>query len=187
MRIISGRLKGFVFKVPKGIRPTEQKVSKSLFDILTPDIQDVKFLELYAGSGNIGIEAFSRGAKQVVMVEQNGQNTSVINENIALILNRFSFVDPSSIQVLTLDAESAIKKFSARQEKFEIVFLDPPYYKELAKKTLQTLDQYDIVAPNGLVVAQAHRKDSMPDLKNLRLYRKEYYSDTALYFLLKKS
>jgi len=187
MRIISGRLKGFVFKVPDFIRPTEQKVSKSLFDILTPCITGASFLDLYSGSGNIGFEAFSRGAEIVVMVEESFTGFRVIEENISSILRKFSFAKPGNFKAVKQDAGAAIEAFSKRSEKFDIIFLDPPYYKELVKKSLQTIIQYDILAPNGLVIAQAHRKDAIGEMLNLKLYRKENYSDTALYFFKNSS
>jgi 16S rRNA (guanine(966)-N(2))-methyltransferase RsmD len=178
MRILSGLYKGRNIQFPKHIRPTQDKVRKALFDILG-DIRGLSFLELFAGSGAIGLEALSRGAQELVLVEMNSDCLMAIQKNIATFI-------PKACVCLPLDAEKAIKKFHKERRLFDIIFLDPPYYKDLAKKALQTLAAYDIVAPTGLVIVQHFKKDSLPQqVGDLFLFRKEKYGDTFLTFLQK--
>ncbi len=184
MRIITGIYKSRVLKAPKDIRPTEDRVRKALFDILG-DIEGLSFLELYAGSGAVGLEAISRGVKTVVFVEKEGNAARVIQDNLAgLGLN------PHSEQafVINKDALSLIPELARNKKSFNLIFLDPPYHGEgdsesLIKKTLQTICAYDILAPYGFVVAQHFKKDKLPDQsETLKLIKEAAYGDTVLSF-----
>lgn len=175
MRIISGKYRGRIIKLPKKIRPTQDKVRKALFDILS-DIKGLSFLELFAGSGAVGLEALSQGAKEVVFAEKDRRCVEKIKQNLSVL----GF---SGSRVLGLAASEAIKQLDQAGGKFDIVFLDPPYYQDVAKKTLQTLVSYDILADNALVVVQHFKKDSLPDkLGVLNLFRQSRYGDTVLSF-----
>lgn len=120
MRIISGRLKGRVINMPKGIRPTQDKVRKALFDILA-DIEGLSFLELFAGSGAVGLEAASAGASYVVFVEKNPACIRALKRN-------FTYLPTGSYCLLPFDAFEAVKRLAQECQKFNIIFLDPPYY-----------------------------------------------------------
>ncbi|MCX5703656.1 MAG: 16S rRNA (guanine(966)-N(2))-methyltransferase RsmD [Candidatus Omnitrophica bacterium] len=179
MRIITGKYKGRVIKMPKGIRPTQDKARKALFDILG-DIEGLSFLELFAGSGAVGIEALSQGAKEVIFVEKDRGCIEAIQANLEVL-------EASAAQVIGLDTLEAIRRFSQKQEKFEVIFSDPPYYLDLAKKTLQILGAYDILAPNGFIVMQHFKKDELPiEQGQLRLLKEARYGDTLLSFYEKK-
>lgn len=193
MRITTGIYKGRLINMPKGIRPTQDKARKAIFDILG-DIEGLTFLELFAGSGAVGIEALSRGAKEAVFVENKRECLRQIEANLALLGLALGVV-------IGLDAQEAIKKLSQKGRKFEIIFLDPPYYADaatpnpigwvgvplsVAKKTLHTLTSYDILAPDGLVVVQHYKKDALPDTPgDLILFKQSRYGDTALSFYRK--
>ncbi|MDD5669628.1 MAG: 16S rRNA (guanine(966)-N(2))-methyltransferase RsmD [Candidatus Omnitrophica bacterium] len=175
MRIISGTHKGRILKSPKGIRPTQDNAKKALFDILG-DMNEIRFLELFAGSGSIGLEALSLGAREVVFAEKEQKCFDVIRENLELC--KFS-----NSSIVRGDADLAIKRFRDKKNVFDIIFFDPPYYRELAKKTLQLLGAYDILAPNGFVIAQHFKKDLLPEISGfLKLFRQERYGDTVLSF-----
>lgn len=175
MRIISGKYKGRAIEMPPGIRPTQDKVRKALFDILG-DIQELSFLELFAGSGAVGFEALSRGVSDLALVEYNRGCQLAIQKTIASL-------KLENCRLYPQDARQAIKAFYQRNRKFEIIFLDPPYYQGSSKKALQTLDAYDILAPNGLLVVQHFKKDALPDkLGALSLFRQAGYGDTRLSF-----
>jgi len=179
MRIITGKSKGRGVAMPKGIRPTQGNVRKAIFDILG-DVSGVSFLELFAGSGAVGFEAASRGAAELTLVECNPECVRAIKKNIA-------FLKLESCVLYSRDARDAIRNLAQEAKNFDIIFLDPPYYRELAKKTLQMLDAYDILAPNGMIVVQHFRKDNLPDnLKNLALTRQKHYGDTTLSFFKRK-
>lgn len=178
MRIIAGKFKGLAIKTPKAIRPTEDKVRKALFDILG-DIEGLSFLELFAGSGAIGWEALSRGATELVLVENNRSSLLAIKENLASFKSAPCIFYPK-------EADKAIQDLHKGGKKFDIIFLDPPYYGDLAKKTLQTLSAYDILAPIGLVIVQHFKKDILPKIMGiLFLFKQAYYGDTILSFYKK--
>ncbi|MFH1355159.1 MAG: RsmD family RNA methyltransferase [Candidatus Omnitrophota bacterium] len=195
MRITSGKYKGRVLKTPKEIRPTQEKVRKAVFDILG-DIEGLSFLELFAGSGAVGFEALSRGAGELTLVENNRICFAAINKNI-------EYLKISDCVVLCLDAERAIKNIHRNKKQFDIIFMDPPYYQDfvsplrsgvtvtgpgcsLAKKTLQMLGAYDILAACGLVIVQHFKKDQLLiSLDKLTILKQATYGDTALTFYRK--
>jgi len=202
MRITTGLYKGRVIEMPHKIRPTQDKVRKALFDILG-DIEDLSFLELFAGSGAVGFEAVSRGVNDLTLVEYEPDCRRAIEKNIESLKLKTCTLYPQQ-------AEKAIKNLHRAQRKFDIIFLDPPYSKglfprlrtpedlrvgsgsregvgeSLTKKTLQTLEAYDIVAPDGLIVVQHFKKDALPDaLGDLTLLRQKKYGDTVLTFYRK--
>lgn len=168
--------------MPKGIRPTQNKVRKALFDILCADIKDGTFLDLFAGSGAVGWEALSWGAKQVVSVENNRVSLSVLKQN----LERFIIESPDyshKVSILGMDAFKAIEFLFKQNKQFDIIFLDPPYYQNLGNKILKKLNDYVILNLNGLVVIQHFKKDLLPkEAGFLRLIRQKEYGDTALSF-----
>ncbi len=183
MRIISGILKNRRFKMPKNIRPTQDKVRKALFDILRGNIEGSIFLDLFAGSGSVGLEAFSRGAKEVILVENGQSGINAIRENLESLSPEERV---SKISLLAADAFRAIDSLVKQGKRFDIIFADPPYYKELANKTLKKLTSYDILSANGFLIMQHHKKDLLPkEAGFLRLLRQEKYGDTILTFYQK--
>lgn len=185
MRITTGKYKGRVIEAPKGIRPTEDRVRKALFDILG-DIEGLSFLEIFAGSGAVGFEAISRGVKELTLVEYNRNCLRAINKNIESLKER-------TCQLYDQVADDAIRTLGKENKKFDIIFLDPPYYKDvnkdesLAKKTLQTLEAYDILTPYGIIAVQHFKKENLPkESGNLALFKQAKYADTMLSFYRKK-
>jgi len=196
MRITTGHYKGRSLLMPKGIRPTQDKVRKAIFDILG-DITGLSFLELFAGSGAVGFEALSRGVSELVLVEYNRDCQLAIRKNIDGLKATTCTLYPS-------EAEKAISALHKAGRRFNIVFLDPPYHlpsrsaassaskpaqdaASLAKKTLQTLGAYDIVTPNGFVIVQHFKRDQLPqELKAFCLVKESCYGDTYLSFYQKK-
>ena len=212
-----GKHKNRNILIPKGIRPTQDKVRKAIFDILG-DIEGLLFLELYAGSGAVGFEALSRGAAEVLMVEFNRDCQLAIRKNMETF-------KATACSLYPQEAEKAILRLHKDKRSFDIIFLDPPYYKNMApnlspflnryrkgcpsgakgrvgvpdspatpnfkgkvgvppsaaKNTLQTLGAYDILAPNGLVIAQHFKRDDLPKRTgNLALIKESRYGDTIL-------
>ena len=186
MRIISGRFRGRIIKRPKGIRPTQDKVRKALFDILG-DIKGDSFLDLYSGSGAIGLEALSAGVKRSVFVEKSRECIKIIEGN----LMNLGFMDErasglSDVEIVHSDAIEAVKDLHKKKRKFEIVFLDPPYYQDLTKKALKTLSCYDIVSPDSFVVCQHYKRDILPEESDdFRLIKQAKYGDSFLSFYRK--
>ena len=162
MKILSGRLKGRNFYMPFGIRPTSDVIRKSLFDLLGPLIEGADFLDLFSGSGAIGLEAISRGAKNITFVEKDPKHVSVIEENLVLLELPLAERQDRYFTVEQGDAFALIKAFHAQGKRFDLVFVDPPYSRELAKKALKTLCAYDIVKPNSLVIFQHEKHEALP-------------------------
>ncbi|UCB57490.1 MAG: 16S rRNA (guanine(966)-N(2))-methyltransferase RsmD [Candidatus Omnitrophota bacterium] len=180
MRIIAGKFKGRNLSVPKGVklRGTSQKVKEALFCILGNQIRGASFLELFAGSGNVGIEAKSRGADKVFFVENNRACIKTIKEN----LKRLGIKETETV-LLPLNAERALRVLNQRHEKFDFIFLDPPYYENQLKNSLIKITLYDILKPRAYVVAEHHKKEVLPHLfRGLSLIFTKTYGDTTLSF-----
>ena len=135
MRVISGKLKGKRLFTLKGLdlRPTSDRVKEAIFDILQNSIPGRKVLDLFAGTGAMGIEALSRGAKRAVFVEGSPQSLTVLYKNLEACRLQ------EQAEVLSREVQAGIKILSERGETFDLIFLDPPYGKGLARKTLQAL------------------------------------------------
>ncbi len=179
MRITTGKYRNRKLFMPLGIRPTQDKVRKALFDILG-DIEGLSFLELYAGSGAVGFEALSRGAGELTMVESNRESVEAIKKNIGLL-------NHPACNLYYLDAEKALKLMFQDGKSFDIVFFDPPYHKGLAKKILHTLEGCDILARNGLIVAQHPKSELLSESSpKFSLIKEAKYGDTWLSIFRKK-
>lgn len=187
MRITSGLLKSRLIRGPRNIRPTQDKIRKALFDTMQAKVPDSLFLELFAGSGAVGMEALSNGAKEVIFVEKYNHCRKIIMdnlENLGLLSKPKGLSE--SISILSIDAFKAIEILYKNGKKFDIVFLDPPYYKDLAKKALQKLSAYDILTPHGLIVAEHSKKDILGNtIGDLTCFKQKRYGDKILSFFEK--
>jgi 16S rRNA (guanine(966)-N(2))-methyltransferase RsmD len=180
MRIISGQFKGRMINVPQGIRPTEDRVRKAFFDIIG-DIKDLSFLELFAGSGAMGLEALSLGAAELVFVEKDREAVKTIQDNLKSLLGQDTL--RSKTEVIPLDVFQAIPLLAKNGKRFDLIFLDPPYYKGIAEKILQTLEDYVILSPLGCLGIQHFKKDRLPESQGkLVLFKQTRYGDTLLSF-----
>lgn len=183
MRITSGKFKSRIIEAPKSIRPTLDNVRKSIFDILGDSVNGAKVLDLFAGSGALGLEALSRGARSVVFVDDNKASIKAITSN----LKRLDLSIGCDIFVIRSDFMPAIASFHKRGETFDLIFLDPPYYKALAKKSLSLLDRCDILTPFGAIIAEYSKHDDLPvSSDRFESFRKVRYGDTQLSFYRKK-
>jgi len=153
MKILAGEFRGRNIKTPLQIRPVSLRIKKSCFDILAEEVRQKRVLDLFSGSGSLGLEALSRGAVSASFVDFDKKCINVIKKNVSMLgLEQKSRVYPK-------DAFSAIKDFSVYKEIFDIVFIDPPYYQGIARNALQHLKDYDILAPLGYIVAFCYQKD----------------------------
>lgn len=179
MNIIGGIYRGRVIAMPRGvkIRPTSNKVREALFNILGQDLTGKAVLDLFAGSGALGLEAISRGAGRVVFVDNDGRCIRAIKANLKKL------VPGIDIRVTQLNALQAIKKLSADKEGFDIVFMDPPYHEGWTKKTLINLGQCDILKNLGIVVSEHHKKEETAERAGrLVRFRQSRYGDTVISF-----
>ena len=190
MRIISGKLKGRQIKFPKNIRPTQNKVRKAIFDCLGASVKDSVFLELFAGSGAVGLEAFSYGAKRVVFVDSDLNCLKLIETNlISLGIKPCQDKDGTGRQIYRKDSLEAPCFLERQGLKFDLIFLDPPYLTGLAKKSLLAIASYDILNPLGIVVIEHGKKEELPQEvagngrdRSLLLFKRKHYGDKVLSF-----
>ncbi|MBN1493771.1 MAG: 16S rRNA (guanine(966)-N(2))-methyltransferase RsmD [Candidatus Omnitrophica bacterium] len=155
MRIIAGKYKSRRLEYPKtrDVRPTMDKVKESMFNMLGRDIEDAKVLSIFSGSGSLGFEALSRGARHVTFVDLNPESIRVIEHN----KKSLGIADQESV-IIKANAFSYIEILARKGERFDYIFIDPPYYQDLIKKTLMKLEGFDILAPISYLVIE-HAKD----------------------------
>ena len=182
MRVIAGEAKGRKLFSPSGIRPTAEMVRESLFNILTKEILSAKVLDLFAGTGALGIEALSRGAGEAVFVDNNRLCEVAIRRNIV----NLNFESRATIYRLKIN--KALKLFSRKGDRFDIIFMDPPYGSNLAITTLIGISRGNILSEEGIIVAEQCRKDIVSQVpEGLKMKRKEIYGDTIVSFYVRES
>lgn len=185
MRVTGGLFAGRHLEMPKGpvIRPTLDHVRQALFNLLGNRVKEAQVLDLFSGSGALGIEALSRGATHVTFVDRSFFCIEAIKANLeSLSLEQSS---APLFTVIRAEVLTAIRRLRREGAAVELVFLDPPYGHHLARKSLNALGEYVIVSPLGLVVAEHDKRDPLPNqIKgkgcSLVLQRQERYGDTAL-------
>jgi 16S rRNA (guanine966-N2)-methyltransferase len=159
-RIIGGQGKGRRLQTPAGdaTRPTGARVRQTLFDILAPEIPGCRFLDAFAGSGGVGLEALSRGAAVVVLVELSSAAAAALRENVRLLA-----AAGGEARVHRQDARVALAGLAAAGEAFDVIYLDPPYDSELYEPVLETVAAKSLLAPEGVLVAEHFHKRSLPE------------------------
>ena len=159
----------------KTLRPTTGKVREALFNILRDRINDARFLDLYAGTGVIGIEALKQGASEVVLVETSRSSAKSIHE--AIMKNRFT----DRARVIGQKAVSYIEWAGANQLKFDIIFLDPPYQSDEIMLVLSAIDSTPVLKKGGIVIAEHFTKKLLPEtFDNMHKTRDYKYGDSVL-------
>ena len=180
MRIIAGTARSLPLKTIPGrdTRPTTDKIKETLFNMLAPDIPGCSFLDLFAGSGQIGLEAISRGAKYAVFVENSRKAAACIQENIAFT----RFTDRSRLMIT--DVGTALLQLEGHMQ-FDIIFMDPPYGKDYEKETLELLSGLTLLAGDGYIVVEALQDADFSFLKqtNFELYKVKTYRSNAHYYI----
>jgi 16S rRNA (guanine(966)-N(2))-methyltransferase RsmD len=179
MRVISGKWKGRKLILPKDLsfRPTLDQIKESLFSIIGPDINFSVFVDCFAGTGSVGIEALSRNAKKVYFMETNRERLSVIRENLKMLGAR-----PDSYEIIETGAVSGVVELGELGEKADYFFIDPPYKEnELAEEVLYYIDWYDLLKPGGMAIAQAfHKVYLRGSFGKLRIKKRYAYGTTIL-------
>ena len=179
MRIIAGALKGRALVTPRGhrTRPTADQVRIALMDALMPHLPDARVLDLFAGAGGVGLEALSRGAAHATFVERDGRAAAALVQNV-----RELGVEARA-RVLRGDVGRQLTRLTERGERFEIVFLDPPYAEDGVEPTLAALGAGDLLASGGLVIAQHFTKRRpAEEYGALRAFRERRFGETTLTF-----
>ena len=188
MRVIGGTAKSIPLACLKGdrVRPTLDRVRESLFNQLAGEVPGAHFLDLFAGSGAIGIEALSRGSGEVVFVELNSQAQAVIYQNLA----KCRFLDSEKGEkkskhwiLLKSNALHALKVLAERGHQFDLVYVDPPYADELYEETLTALGKSDLLAEDAQVIAEHHHKTVLKEnYDKLNIFKTRQIGDTCLSF-----
>lgn len=182
MRVIAGKVKRLQLKAPVGMdtRPTTDRIKETLFNMIQDELYDINFLDLFSGSGAIGIEALSRGAAKAVFVEQNKNAVDIIKENLI-----FTHLDKQS-EVLNVTAISAINLLQGR-EKFHVVFMDPPYGKGLETEILKSAVFYNILQERALIIVEADLKTEFAEdeLSGFKILKEKIYKTNKHIFLEK--
>jgi 16S rRNA (guanine(966)-N(2))-methyltransferase RsmD len=179
--VISGERKGHRLIAPKGrdVRPTEDRVKESLFNIISPISSGAVILDLFAGTGGIGIEFLSRGASFTYFVDRGAESISVIKKN----LEHTKYLDKS--EIIVLDARVAIQRFAAKETKFDYIYIDPPYNQtELFHEVLQLISDSGLLKENGLAIVEHDKrlalKDSYGDI--MKFDERSYGSKLMTYY-----
>ncbi len=181
MRVIAGKARRLLLLTPAGLstRPTSDKIKETLFNILQPRIAGAVFLDLFAGSGGIGIEALSRGARYACFADNSKEALQCIKSN----LNHTKLADDAT--VYGMDWRSALTRMEAEKRKFDIVFLDPPYDSTMVEDALRYLSSSKLLAEDALVVAETSLRKQAEDLTGLgfRIDRVKEYKTNRHWFL----
>lgn len=179
MRVISGTAKGLRLATPgkaKGIRPVEDRVKESLFNILF-DVENLHVLDCFAGTGAIGIEALSRGAAHATFVDNGRVALGLINEN----LQRAQMNDRASIIAKPYDR--ALQLLAKQASQFDLLFIDPPYRQDLVEPALSLIDTGALCAPNAKIIIEHDQDDSFTIPKSFTQCDQRKFGQTVLTFL----
>ena len=178
MRVITGTARGRRLRTPENydIRPTTDNVKESVFNIIQFDIEGRRVLDLFAGTGQLGIECLSRGAAEAVFIDENTAAVKIVKEN----LKTCGF----TAAVLQQDALSYLRHCG----KFDLIFVDPPYDSRLYESVLETINSVDILSDGGIILCESRREKTLPDMHAPYRKKKEYnYGRVKLTVYIKDS
>ncbi len=179
MKVISGKYKGRVlegFNID-GTRPTMDRVKESLFGMIQSYVPDSIILDLFSGSGNLGIEALSEGAKYAYLVDSNKKAISIIKKNI-------STIGIDSVEVINNDYKKSLKDFFGKV-KFDLIFLDPPYNTNYIEESIKLIEEYDLLEHNGIIVCESDMLDKIIYSNKLNKVKERKYGDKYIVLLQK--
>lgn len=173
MRVISGKYKGRTLKGDKikGTRPTMDKIKESLFAMIQSKVENSICLDLFAGSGSLGIEAISNGASFCYFIDMSKEAYEIIKENIKMLKIE------DQAKVILMDFEKALSYFKDNDIKFDLIFLDPPYQNNIINKVLNYINDNNLLLPNGQVICEYMNEELMDEYGNLRIIKNKKYGD----------
>jgi 16S rRNA (guanine966-N2)-methyltransferase len=179
VRIISGEQKGRRLSTLKGrsVRPTSDRAKETLFDILSDRVEGSRFLDLFAGTGSVGLEAASRDAEQVFLVESDPRALKILQKNI----DWCGLMD--KVTVFRTDAKKSLSRLASDRQTFSLIFLDPPYHDRLAYALISEVGEKGLLEDGGMVIAEHDRHHSLPEVYGtLSLVRTRQVGDTLFSF-----
>ena len=176
MKVISGTLKGRNIQGYNidGTRPTMDRVKESLFAMIQTNIKDSMVLDLFAGSGHLGIEAISNGAKTCYFIDNNKEVIKVLNQNISNLNIK------SNSKVLLSDWKKSLNEFSNQDIKFDLIFVDPPYDYNVYEKILDKVSTLNLLTENGLIILEHSNLKLKDTYNNLTLYKEKRYGNKSV-------
>lgn len=184
MRIITGSAKGIQLKAPTGLstRPTTDRVKESLFGILGYLVEDAHVLDIFAGTGNLSLEALSRGAASAIAIDKSANCQKIIRENG--VKTRLA----DRLTVLKGDGLRYLSQYAGEGRTFDLIFADPPYEQGFVEKVLTVVEDSDILADDGVLVVEHTKKEPIEEslLVKLEIRRQERYGETIVSFLMHK-
>ncbi len=182
MRVISGSARGLKLRAPKGMntRPTTDRIKESLFNIIAFELPGASFLDVFSGSGGIGIEALSRGAKEAVFIDSDAESISIIKANVDAARLR------EKSEIIRSDVFSALTLLHSKKRKYDIIFMDPPYKKGIVEEVLSCLEKNDLLSENGFIIAEQEAEAPSLNFETLEVVRVKDYKTTKMTFLRKK-
>lgn len=179
MRVIAGTAKGHKLKAPKGMdtRPTTDKIKETLFNIISQDIYDSNFLDLYSGTGAIGIEALSRGAKKAVFVDKSHICKMIIEDNLIHTKLKDKGI------IYQIDVSKGLDILKEKDEKFDIIFMDPPYWDNNIEKILEKIVRLNLISPIGYIIVEHSSEKDIQNLYRLQIWKEKVFKTTRMTFL----
>lgn len=185
MRVISGKARGkkLISLEGQNTRPTLDRVKEALFNIIQFNIEDKNVLDLFAGSGALGIEALSRGAETATFCDNSYDAIQVIKANIKNTKN-----EDQSI-VINKDYSLALNSLSKQNKKFDIIFLDPPYKADFGMKAINMIIELNILAEDGIIILETDdekRKEEINNIKGIKVFDERKYGRVMLIFIRKE-
>ena len=181
VRVISGKCRGTHLMAPEGMetRPTTDRIKETLFNMIAFDIPECQFLDLFSGSGAIGIESLSRGAKRAVFVDQGDKALACIKGN----LEKTKLIGDA--QVMGMNVLEAIKVLGRSKAVFDIIFMDPPYALEGIPQILEAIAENGLLHEEGYIILERSSKSIVKLPQNLVLWKEKQYKTTTLSFIKK--
>ncbi len=185
MRVIAGSAKRLPLKSPKGMdtRPTQDRIKETLFNMIQNDIFGCTFLDLFAGSGGIGIEALSRGAKEAYFIEKSKAVCSVISENL-----QFTHLQEHAM-LMNQDVFSGLSRLITMPITFDIIFMDPPYNQKLEYKVLDMIKDSSLISDDTLIIVEASLETDFSYLTDMgyEMIKEKNYKTNKHLFIRKLS
>ena len=179
MRVIAGSARRLLLKAPDGMdtRPTADRVKESLFNMLNPDLYGCAFLDLFSGSGAIGIEALSRGAQRAVLVDASMECAGIIKQNLEV--TRLG----ENAEIINEDVYAAIERLGRRGDKFDIIFMDPPYAAGYYVPVMEAIKKADILAAEGYIVAESAKGVDFTAAEGFKIFKERKCGPAVINFL----
>ena len=182
MRVVSGLARGHKLICLDGesVRPTSDRVKEAIFSSISERLYGSRFLDMFSGSGAIGIEALSRGASYVAFVEESAEHAEIINKNLAHVSKAIPDMDYKLFQK---DALESVQTFKNLGLQFDIIFLDPPYKSGLWEDALRGIYESGLLSEAGIIVLEISKDEKEPAAPCFDIAKKKFYGSTAIYYM----